>query len=105
MWAILKISGKIPALNILLNICVKGKDNGVAIIETNLPRIPQCEEYDFLISRQNLATSMYEVLILLSGVVTLSFTGSSGTGSSAPVTVALDEKNMQPGAQILHCGQ
>ena len=51
MWAILKISGKIPALNILLNICVKGKDNGVAIIETNLPGIPQCDEYDFLISR------------------------------------------------------
>ena len=40
MWAILNISGKIPALNILLNIWVNGKDKGVAIIETNLPGIP-----------------------------------------------------------------
>ena len=44
MWAILNMSGKIPALNILLNIWVNGKDNGVAIIETNLPGIPQCDE-------------------------------------------------------------
>ena len=44
MWATLNISGKIPAQNILLNIWVSGKDNGVAIIETNLPGIPQCEE-------------------------------------------------------------
>ena len=44
MWAILKISGKIPALNMLLNIWVNGKDKGVAILEINLPGIPQCDE-------------------------------------------------------------
>ena len=38
-------------------------------------------------------------MILFSGVVTLSFTGNSGTGSSAPVTVALDEKKS---LKILH---
>ena len=44
MWAILNISGKIPAVNMLLNIWVNGNDNGVAIIETNLPGMPQWEE-------------------------------------------------------------
>ena len=49
-WASLKISGNIPLSNMLLNMCVKVKDIGVAIIEMYLPGRPQCDVLDFFIS-------------------------------------------------------
>ena len=37
---------------------------GVAIIDRNFPEMPQYDEFDFLMSLQNLATSIGEVLRL-----------------------------------------
>ena len=47
-----------PTSNMLLNICAKVKDIGVAIIEMNLPGKPQWDVLDFFISLHNFATSM-----------------------------------------------
>ena len=67
----------------------RGKEIGVAIKDKNLPGIPQYEEFDFLISLQNFATSIGEVFRLERADVILSFSNRLGTGSEFPPFVCL----------------
>ena len=87
------MSGKCPISKRLLKILYNGNEIGVAMIAKNFPGIPQWEEFDFLMSLHNLATSIGEVLICPNFSKMSSLGGSSGAGSSAPSTVAFSAKN------------
>ena len=81
MCPTLNMSGKCPISKILLNILYKGNEIGVAIKDKNFPGTPQCDEQDFLMSRQSFATSIGDVLIL-SNFSKMSFLGGSSAAGS-----------------------